>query len=180
MSSTSSEEKVEIQNIEDQEIQQNEPVNSITPRYEADMIGNPWNTGLFDCHENETNAAMTLFLPCLTFGQIAEVVDGGEQSCHVGSFIYLWMMAALCSHWVIGSNYRTKLRKRYNLVEAPYNDVISHIFCPCCSLCQEFRELQSRDHDPALGWNGILAKQHARQQDDQTLKKPPSNQVMSK
>nr|KYP54232.1 Uncharacterized protein At1g14870 family [Cajanus cajan] len=80
----------------------------------------------------------------------------------------------------MGSKYRTKLRKRYNLVEAPYTDIVSHVFCPCCSLCQEFRELKFRGLDPALGWNGILAKQHAKQQSDQTLKNPPSNQVMSK
>nr|AMK47974.1 putative protein plant cadmium resistance 8 [Lupinus angustifolius] len=161
MSSTSSEEKVEIQNIEDQEIQQNEPVNSITPRYEADMIGNPWNTGLFDCHENETNAAMTLFLPCLTFGQIAEVVDGGEQSKPPDTLscgeLHLPMDDGSI---VLSLGYRVKLQNKVKE--------------------EEFRELQSRDHDPALGWNGILAKQHARQQDDQTLKKPPSNQVMSK
>jgi len=47
-----------MQGIEDQKIQQNEPVGSIAPRYEADriqQIGNPWSTGLFDCHENQTN-----------------------------------------------------------------------------------------------------------------------------
>lgn len=166
--------------IEDQKIQQNEPVGPIPPRYEADMIGSPWSTGLFDCHENQTNAVMTALLPCVTFGQIAEVLDGGELSCPLGTFIYLLMMPALCSQWVMGSKYRTKLRKKYNLVEAPYSDVISHIFCPCCSLCQEFRELKSRGLDPALGWNGILSQQRARQQSDQTLKNPPSNQVMSK
>ncbi|KAE9588062.1 putative PLAC8 motif-containing protein [Lupinus albus] len=96
MSIKTSEEKGEMQNTEDQEIQQNEPVDSITPSYEADMIGNPWNIGLFDCHENEANATMT---SCVTFGQIA-------------------------------------------------------------------------------GWNGILEKQHTKQQDHQTLKNPPSDQVM--
>jgi len=73
------------------------------------------------------------------------------SGCHLGSFIYLLMMPALCSQWIMGSKYRTKLRKRYNLVEAPYTDIVSHIFCPCCSLCQEFRELKIRGLDPALG-----------------------------
>ena len=72
-------------------------------------------------------------------------------ACPLGSFIYLLMMPALCSHWLMGSKYRAKLRKRYDLVEAPYQDIVSHIFCPCCSLCQEFRELQLRGLDPALG-----------------------------
>ncbi|KAA8540395.1 hypothetical protein F0562_024686 [Nyssa sinensis] len=91
------------------------------------VIGHPWTTGLFDCHEHQTNA------------------------CLLGSFIYLLMMPALCSQWIMGSKYRTKLRRRYDLVEAPYEDVISHVFCLLCSLCQEFRELKNRGLDPALG-----------------------------
>lgn len=72
-------------------------------------------------------------------------------ACPLGSFMYLLMMPAVCSQWIMGSKYRTKLRQRYNLVEAPYSDVVSHIFCPFCSLCQEFRELRIRGLDPALG-----------------------------
>lgn len=51
-------EKGEMQASEDQKIQQNEAVGSFAPRYEADTfqpIGSPWSTGLFDCHENQTN-----------------------------------------------------------------------------------------------------------------------------
>ncbi|KAF9615617.1 hypothetical protein IFM89_024713 [Coptis chinensis] len=51
------------------------------PRAEIvqNQIGEPWITGLFDCHQNRTNAIMTAFLPCMTFGQIAEVLDGGKM-----------------------------------------------------------------------------------------------------
>ncbi|XP_021732015.1 protein PLANT CADMIUM RESISTANCE 8 [Chenopodium quinoa] len=114
-------------------------------------IGNPWTTGLFNCHEDWTNAVVTAFLPCITFGQIAEVLDEGELSSPWGSFIYLLMMPALCSQWIMGSKYRKKLRKKYDLVEAPYTDKVSHIFCLCCSLCQDYRELKNRGLDPSLG-----------------------------
>nr|GMC78194.1 protein PLANT CADMIUM RESISTANCE 8 [Ipomoea batatas] len=143
-------------------------------------IGVPWSTGLFDCHEDQTNAFMTAILPCVTFGQISEILDTGEMTCPLGSFIYLLMMPALCSQWIMGSKYRTKLRQRYNLVEAPYSDIVSHIFCPCCSLCQEFRELRIRGLDPAKGWNGILAEQQAAQYENQQMNNPPPPQSMSK
>ncbi|KAJ7963027.1 Plant cadmium resistance protein [Quillaja saponaria] len=143
-----------MQDTQDDKAVHSEPIaTGSIPNYPREMnhhIGNPWSTGLFDCHENQTNATMTALLPCVTFGQISEVLDGGEMSCHLGSFLYLLMMPALCSQWIMGSKYRTKLRKKYDLVEAPYTDVISHIFCPCCSLCQEFRELKNRGLDPAL------------------------------
>ncbi|KGN56202.1 protein PLANT CADMIUM RESISTANCE 8 [Cucumis sativus] len=145
--------------------------------YQANTVrGNVWSTGLFDCHEDETNAVMTAFLPCVTFGQIAEVMDQGELTCPLGSLIYALMMPALCSQWLMGSKYRTRLRERYNLVEAPYTDIISHVFCPCCSLCQEFRELRKRGLDPALGWNGILAQRQATQ--NETMEVPPPTQTM--
>ncbi|XP_071901496.1 protein PLANT CADMIUM RESISTANCE 8-like [Coffea arabica] len=144
------------------------------------FVGSPWSTGLFDCHEDKTNAVMTACCPCVTFGQIAEVLDAGELTSPVGTFIYLLMMPALCSQWIMGSKYRTKLRTRYGLVEAPYQDVFSHIFCSCCSLCQEFRELRNRDLDPALGWNGILARQQGMQYGYPHATNPPSVQSMSK
>lgn len=72
-------------------------------------------------------------------------------ACPMGSFIYLLMMPALWSQWLMGSKYRNKLRARYHLVEAPYQDVISHIFCAYCSLCQEYRELKIRGLDPSQG-----------------------------
>ncbi|CAN8321524.1 unnamed protein product [Cochlearia groenlandica] len=140
-------------------------------------IGTPWSTGLYDCHEDQTNAVMTIIAPCVTFGQIAEVVDEGETTCPLGSFIYLLMMPALCSQWVMGSKYREKIRRKFNLVEAPYSDCATHVLCSCCSLCQEYRELKIRNLDPSLGWNGILAQ---GQYGNGLPNFPPPNQYMSK
>ncbi|PIN13690.1 hypothetical protein CDL12_13687 [Handroanthus impetiginosus] len=164
---------------------QGEPVASYPQNYQTGQgqppfVGSPWNTGLFDCHLDQTNAVMTAFCPCVTFGQIAEVLDEGEITCPLGSFIYLLMMPAICSQWIMGSKYRTKLRNKYGLVEAPYQDVASHILCSCCSLCQEFRELKSRGLDPNLGWNGIIAQQQAMKYGNERLSQPPPPQVMSK
>ncbi|GAB4842246.1 hypothetical protein Ancab_012212 [Ancistrocladus abbreviatus] len=161
-----------------------EPVESDPPTVKAAakpaVIGNPWTTGLFDCHEHQTNAIMTAILPCVTFGQIAEVLEAGKWKSPMGTFLYVLIMPVLCSQWIIGSKYRKKLRKKYDLVEAPYGDKVSHFFCPCCSLCQEYRELSNRGLDPALGWKGILAKQKAKQNQDQQAHAPPPNQEMVK
>ncbi|KAF5187971.1 Plant cadmium resistance [Thalictrum thalictroides] len=127
-------------------------------------------------YDMKSSAIMTAFLPCVTFGQITEILDEVEMTCPLGSFIYLLMMPALCCQWVMGSKYSGKLRKKYNLVEAPYEDWASHVFCPSCSLCQEFRGF-----DPALGkglgWNGILAQQQAQRAQGQA-QYPPQNQAM--
>ncbi|XP_038981109.1 protein PLANT CADMIUM RESISTANCE 8-like [Phoenix dactylifera] len=135
-------------------------------------IGRPWTTTLFDCGMNETNTTMTAFFPCITFGQIAEMLDEGQTSCPLDSFMFILMAPALCTCWILGSNYRLKLRNKYNLVQAPAEDWIVHLFCPFCALCQEFRELQNRGIDPSLGWMGYLAKQ----QETRTV--PPQSQFM--
>ncbi|XP_031387492.1 protein PLANT CADMIUM RESISTANCE 8-like isoform X1 [Punica granatum] len=156
-------------------------------------VGNPWTTGLFDCQEHPRSAIMSTFLPCVTFGQIVEVLDAGEMSKSdvilnmplgmywaLGGYIYLVMMPGLCSHWLMGSKYRAKLRRNYNLVEAPHTDVITHIFCPFCALSQEFRELKNRGHDPALGWKGIMAQQQAPNNGHLDISIPPQNQSMTR
>ncbi|XP_011072383.1 protein PLANT CADMIUM RESISTANCE 8-like [Sesamum indicum] len=146
------------------------------------QIGRPWSTELFDCHKNPTNAVMTALFPCVTFGQIAEVMDGTEPSarsqmtCPFGTVVYM-LTLAVCMEWFLGSAYRTRLRNRYGLVEAPFHDIISHCFCPYCSLCQEFRELKEQGLNPALGYNGILAEQQAKQNGQ--IYKPPPAQAMS-
>ncbi|KAG8379972.1 hypothetical protein BUALT_Bualt07G0145100 [Buddleja alternifolia] len=157
-----------------------QPVGSYPQNVQSPLphIGNPWNSGLFDCHLDPTNAVMTTLFPCVTFGQVAEVLDAtdplSQLNCTFGSLVYLLLMG-VCANCVIGSKYRKKLRSRYGLVEAPYEDELSHLLCPFCSLCQEFRELKSRGLDPALGWQGIIAREQAMQQ----MNKPPPPQAMS-
>lgn len=65
--------------------------------------------------------------------------------------MYLLMAPALCTCWILGAQYRHQLRTKYNLVQAPAEDWVLHLFCPCCALCQEYRELQNRGIDPSLG-----------------------------
>ncbi|KAK9280760.1 hypothetical protein L1049_003648 [Liquidambar formosana] len=143
------------------------------------IVGRPWTTGLYDCHEHPVNAIMTAFFPCVTFGQISEILDEGQTTCPLRSLFYVLMMPIACSQLLFfGSRYRRKLRMKYDLVEAPYEDKISHIFCPFCSLCQEFRELKNMGLDPALGWNGILAREQARETKNQQVQVPPPNQAM--
>jgi len=45
-----------MQTTEEQKTEQQEP--AVGSRYEVNTIhqvGSPWSTGLFDCHENQTN-----------------------------------------------------------------------------------------------------------------------------
>ncbi|KAI3971044.1 hypothetical protein MKX01_024691 [Papaver californicum] len=112
---------------------------------------NAWTTGLFDCMEDPNNALVTFAAPCVAFGQIAEIVDEGQSTCSTSGIIYsaiLFFTAAPC---LISCGYRSKLRSKYDLIEVPAADWMTHVFFEWCALCQEYRELKNRGYDPAIG-----------------------------
>ncbi|KAG5234018.1 activating signal cointegrator complex [Salix suchowensis] len=55
------------------------PVNGI-PVAPVNQQQQAWTTGIFDCLEDPSNALITALFPCVTYGQVAEIVDNG-QSC---------------------------------------------------------------------------------------------------
>ncbi|MQL89663.1 hypothetical protein Taro_022255 [Colocasia esculenta] len=152
-----------------------------------------WTTGLFDCRDDPMNAVMTCFFPCITFGQIAEIVDEGRSSmgsdlvlcgclclraaCTSNGLIYGCVAALIALPCLISCGYRTRLRAKYDLVEAPAPDWASHFLCECCALCQEYRELRNRGLDPAIGWHANMARIQNLQQG--VVMAPPVNQMMT-
>ncbi|XP_031255852.1 protein PLANT CADMIUM RESISTANCE 6-like [Pistacia vera] len=122
-----------------------------------------WTTGLFDCFDDPLNALVTLCIPCLTFGQVAEIVDSGSTSCAVSGLIYGAIACIFGCPCFLSCTYRTKLRSRYYLVESPAPDWITHCLCEYCALCQEYRELQNRGLDPSIGWHGNVVRSHNMQ-----------------
>ncbi|KAK4763255.1 hypothetical protein SAY86_009023 [Trapa natans] len=47
--------------------------------------------------------------------------------------------------------YRMKMREQYNLEGSPTQDFFMHCCCEPCSLTQQYRELQNRGFNVALG-----------------------------
>ncbi|KAK1267170.1 Protein PLANT CADMIUM RESISTANCE 6 [Acorus gramineus] len=135
-----------------------------------------WTTGLFDCMDDPTNALMTALFPCMTFGQIAEIIDGGHTSCGTSGMMYGCIACLVALPCLISCGYRTKLRAKYDLLEVPAPDWLTHFLCECCALCQEYRELRNRGLDPALGWYGNMMRNQNMQQGVATV--PPMNQTM--
>ncbi|XP_068658034.1 protein PLANT CADMIUM RESISTANCE 6-like [Aristolochia californica] len=153
------------------------PVQSYPQPYQAVPIGTGgWTSGLFDCMNDPTNALITAIFPCLTFGQIAEIIDNGHTTCGTSGILYGAIAFCIAMPCLLSCTYRTKLRSKYDLVEAPAPDWVSHFFCEWCALCQEYRELKARGLDPELGWQGNMAKYQNQQQ--QAAMMPPANQTM--
>ncbi|PON87071.1 PLAC8 motif-containing protein [Trema orientale] len=116
-----------------------------------------WTTGLYDCFEDRSNCCFTCFCPCVVFGRIAEIADKGTISSNKACLLYSALGAI---HWasLFGATYRTKLRALFSLPEEPHSDCFLHSCCCVCSLTQEYRELQNRGFDPAIGWEANVEK----------------------
>ncbi|XVF09641.1 hypothetical protein REPUB_Repub07fG0111700 [Reevesia pubescens] len=137
-----------------------------------------WKTGLFDCMDEPMNALITVCFPCVTFGQVAEIVDEGHTSCGTSGLLYGLIAFFIAVPCILSCTYRTKFRNKFGLAESPAPDWVTHCFCDFCALCQEYRELQHRGWDPSIGWHGNLAKRHSMQQQQHLVMMPPINQTM--
>ncbi|CAF2081717.1 unnamed protein product, partial [Brassica napus] len=136
-----------------------------------------WTSELFDCMNDGENALITCFFPFITFGQIAEVIDEeGASSCGTSGMLYGVICCLLGIPCVYSCTFRTKLRSKYGLPDAPAPDWITHCFCEYCAFYQEYLELKNRGLDPAIGWSGNVQRQRMGQQ--QEMMAPPMGQRM--
>ncbi|ESQ48054.1 hypothetical protein EUTSA_v10022327mg [Eutrema salsugineum] len=92
---------------------------------------------------------ITYISRCVTFGQIAEIVDEGATRCATSGLLYgaIFLFGA---PFVYSCMFRTKLRNKFGLPDAPAPDWITHLLCGHCALCQEYRELKHRGFDPNI------------------------------
>ncbi|XP_077249652.1 cell number regulator 7-like [Tasmannia lanceolata] len=111
-----------------------------------------WSTGLCGCEDSGT-CCITCFLPCITFGQIAEVLDEGRTSCIAHGCVF-GLLALIQCQWLYSCVYRERLRAKYGLPSEPCNDCCVHCCCEMCALCQEHAELKNRGLNPSKGWIG--------------------------
>eukprot|EP00258_Populus_trichocarpa_P021570 XP_024437589.1 protein PLANT CADMIUM RESISTANCE 2 [Populus trichocarpa] len=121
----------------------------------APGVARKWSTGLCHCCDDPANCLITCFCPCITFGQIAEIVNGGSTTCFISGAVYALLLGFACLY---SCCYRSKLRGQYDLEEAPCVDCLVHFCCETCALSQEYRELKNRGFDMGIGWEANMAR----------------------
>ncbi|KAK1302861.1 Protein PLANT CADMIUM RESISTANCE 6 [Acorus calamus] len=130
------------------------PPMSPVPVALANVGTQPWTTGLLDFMEDPGNALTTFFFPCITFGQIAEVIDNGQTSCGTSGIMYAGILVLIAMPCLLSCGYRSRLRVKYGLIESPADDWMVHFLC----------------------WQGNLAQQQNMQ--NGAMMAPPANQTM--
>lgn len=81
-----------------------------------------WSTGLCDCFDDCSNCCVTCLCPCITFGQIAEIIDRGSTSCGTSGALYTLIMLLTGCQCVYSCFYRAKMRAQYGLQEPPLDN----------------------------------------------------------
>ncbi|CAH8260953.1 unnamed protein product [Arabidopsis lyrata] len=82
---------------------------------------NRWSSNLFDCMNDSENAVITCLAPCVTLGQIAEIVDEGATTCATGGLLY-GVIFFIGVPFVYSCMFRAKMRTKYGLPDAPAPD----------------------------------------------------------
>ena len=138
----------------------NPPSASADPNVKADqpndgtMVGVPppqWSTGLFECFDDPQTFIITFFAPCVTFGQIAEMVNRGNSSVGMFAAFYMLVMYFTGCGCLLSAYFRVKMSHIYRLPDDPLINVLVHLICEPCALCQEYRELQHHGYNMQLG-----------------------------
>ncbi|CAL1353317.1 unnamed protein product [Linum trigynum] len=119
-----------------------------------------WSSGLCDCFSDCRNCFITFWCPCVTFGQVAEIVDMGSSACGVNGALYTLIACVTGFPCCFSCFYRSKMRQQYGLKGTHCGDCLVHCFCEYCSLCQEYRELKNHGFDLSIGWHGNVERKN--------------------
>ncbi|KAL8261406.1 hypothetical protein R6Q59_025455 [Mikania micrantha] len=129
--------------------------NHLYPDHERD-----WSTGLFQCTSNMKNCFLTTLCPCVTFGEIAEILTEGHTPWYepatlcaclgAASFIFIFLFWLTFPYTCL---YRIKMRRKYKLKGSLIEDCAINAFCGWCALCQQYRELDHQGFNVSIGWH---------------------------
>ncbi|KAM0977708.1 hypothetical protein ACFX13_014027 [Malus domestica] len=118
-----------------------------------------WSSGICACCDDMQSCCVGLFCPCFLFGKNAEFLGSGTLLGSCMTHFILWALVNTaccllteglflgipgCFVACYACGYRSALRTKYNLQEAPCGDFVTHFFCHLCALCQEYREIREK------------------------------------
>ncbi len=108
-----------------------------------------WNNGLFGCFSNIGMCIFTCFVPCYTFGKVAESVGDDCLMCGLALLVPILNLYALIVT-------RGKVRDNKGIDGSLINDLL--MVC-CCGFCALMQEAQEMTVDVPLGAGDSIARQ---------------------
>ena len=91
-----------------------------------------WDYDLFSCFDDFSLCVCTFCLPCYTLGRNVEHFQ--ENGVLAGVMYGLGLIS-------LGPVTRSRIRQERNIQGTMLIDVLTHMFCSCCALVQENKEI---------------------------------------
>lgn len=95
-----------------------------------------WQHGLFGCFDNCMVCIVTYFVPCYSFGKVAESV--GESCLLCGLVTFVPLVNIFCA-----AKIRGKVRENKGIEGGFVNDLLMSCCCFFCSVAQEAQEMNA-------------------------------------
>ncbi|CAN4118127.1 unnamed protein product [Withania somnifera] len=128
--------------------------------FNGQIYSQPWSTGLFDCFTDLKNSFITCLCPCITFGQVDEILSERQITWWEGALMFGLLELFSCqTSFVFAWYHRMQFRKKYNLMGNLFSELAIALFCMRLVLCQNYRQLNKLGFDVALGWKANMKKQ---------------------
>ena len=100
-----------------------------------------WKTSFFGCFDDLGSCILSLFCPCMQYGQNKARLSNGDCVCDC--LAYTCLMTCFLQ-WCLSCSARGQIRSTYNISGDSCCDCLAHFCCECCALSQEARELEFR------------------------------------
>lgn len=94
-----------------------------------------WAFGMFSCLDDIGLCCITYFVPCLTFGQLAEKL--GEDCMPYGLALLVPLLNIYCLITVRG-----RVREKFGIEGSMVKDFLAFCCCPICALVQSARQVK--------------------------------------
>ncbi|KAJ3498483.1 hypothetical protein NLG97_g1089 [Lecanicillium saksenae] len=109
-----------------------------------------WFAGFFDCFQPIDTCLITWCLPCITFGQVQHRMhrSGNLEGYEPVNTSCLLLCGAACvgCFCVPIAMQRQSIREKYNLEGNCIEDIARSYCCGCCTIMQNDKEAQHREH----------------------------------
>ena len=108
------------------------------------MVSNPvWTSGICDCFSDMSTCCLSCWCPCIQYGKNVEALT--KQTC-AGPCTTFFCLQIMCfgSSWLVSHQTRVDLRAKFGIDGNCCADCCCHLWCRCCAIAQEAREIQKR------------------------------------
>jgi len=105
-------------------------------------MNNKWSSDICGCCADWNSCLLSYFCPCIQYGHNVEAFS--KRPCCLPCLLYFLLTIFASSSWIVSTITRGDIRARYQIGGSCILDCCCHVWCRCCALAQEAREIKAK------------------------------------